>query len=104
MAGIVTRIIPGNTPSVRAAQDPAWIRWGLTAAAMLFLGLFLFVPLAAVFTEGLRRGVTVYLAAFQTPDAASAIRLTLLVAAISVPLNLVFGLALAGTSAASIAG
>jgi len=69
------------------------MRWSLTAAALLFLGLFLFLPLATVFVEGLRRGFKVYFAALHTPDALSAIRLTLLVAAIAVPLNLVFGLA-----------
>lgn len=92
MAGIVTRLNRG-TRIERAVNDPAWVRWTLTGIALLFLGLFLFVPLAAVFTEALRRGFKVYFAAFQNSDALSAIRLTLLVAVIAVPLNLVFGLA-----------
>ena len=94
MAGVITRLNKAKR-NTRAAQDPAWVRWSLIGVSLAFLGLFLFVPLAAVFTEGLRRGVRVYLAAFQTPDALAAIRLTLLVAVIAVPLNLVFGLAAA---------
>src|SRR5215207_9464467 len=67
----------------------------LTGVVLAFLGLFLVLPLAAVFVEALRKGVAAYLASFQDPDALAAIRLTLLVAAISVPLNLVFGIAAA---------
>lgn len=77
----------------RATQDPLWLRATLTAAALGFLGLFLFVPLAAVFVEAFRRGVGPYLAALGNADALAAIRLTLLVAGIAVPVNLVFGLA-----------
>jgi len=76
-----------------AAEEPAWVRWSLIAACILFMAAFLLVPLAAVFTEALRKGVQTYLASFTDPDALSALRLTLLVAAIAVPLNLVFGLA-----------
>jgi len=76
-------------------SEPALVRWALTTVALLFLGLFLVVPLVAVFYEGLRQGLQVYWAAITDPDAQSAIRLTLLVVAISVPLNLVFGLAAA---------
>lgn len=79
----------------RAIAEPAWIRWLLIATALGFLGLFLFVPLAAVFAEALRKGFTVYLAAFDEPDALSAIKLTFIAAAIAVPLNLVFGVAAA---------
>lgn len=60
-----------------------------------FLALFLVVPLVAVFVEALRKGWTVYLASFVERDALAAIRLTLLTAAIAVPVNLVFGLAAA---------
>jgi len=67
----------------------------LTGVVLAFLGLFLVLPLAAVFVEALRKGVAAYLASFQDPDALAAIRLTLLVAAISVPLNLMFGVAAA---------
>jgi sulfate transport system permease protein len=62
---------------------------------LAFLTLFLFVPLATVFFEAFKKGVDVYLAAITEPDARSAVKLTLLAAAISVPLNLVFGVAAA---------
>lgn len=62
---------------------------------MAFLGLFLFLPLTAVFASALEQGVAGYLAAIKEPDAWSAIRLTLLTAAIAVPLNVLFGLAAA---------
>jgi sulfate/thiosulfate transport system permease protein len=78
-----------------ATTEPAWVRRLLIAVALAFLTVFLFVPLVAVFVEALAKGVGVYLAAIIEPDAAAAIRLTLLVAAISVPLNLVFGIAAA---------
>jgi len=78
-----------------ATTEPAWVRRLLIAVALAFLTVFLFVPLVAVFVEALAKGVGVYLAAISEPDAAAAIRLTLLVAAISVPLNLVFGIAAA---------
>jgi len=88
---------PSAAPSgaARATRDPAWLRLSLLTVVLLFLGLFLAVPLAAVFTEALRRGLGVYLAAFREPDALAAIKLTFLVAAIAVPCNLVFGVAAA---------
>jgi sulfate transport system permease protein len=78
-----------------ALSESRAVRWLLVALAVGFLVLFLVLPLAAVFTEALRRGLTPFFAAFADPDTQSAIRLTLLVAAIAVPLNLVFGLAAA---------
>jgi len=75
--------------------EAPWVRTLLTLAALAFLSLFLFIPLAAVFTEALRKGWDVYLAALIDPDAWAAVKLTLLVAAIAVPLNLVFGVAAA---------
>lgn len=68
-------------------------RWTLIGLTLSFLALFLFVPLAAIFAEALRKGLGAYFASFTDPDGLSAIRLTLLVTAIAVPLNLVFGLA-----------
>jgi sulfate transport system permease protein len=65
----------------------------LTAIALVFLLLFLILPVIVVFTEALRKGVSIYLATFQDPDAQSAIALTLTVAAIAVPLNVFFGIA-----------
>jgi sulfate transport system permease protein len=79
----------------RATAESAWVRWTLIAAAALFLGLFLVAPLVAVFTEALRKGVEVYFASLVEPDAWAAIKLTLLIAAIAVPANLVFGVAAA---------
>ena len=75
--------------------EPTWVRWTLIGIALGFIFLFLVLPLAAVFTEALRKGVGAYLEALQEPDAWTAIRLTLLTAAIAVPLNLVFGVAAA---------
>ena len=71
--------------------EPPWVRGLITGLALLFLGIFLFIPLAAVFTEAFRQGVYVYLAAISNSEARSAIELTLLTAAIAVPLNLLFG-------------
>ena len=79
---------------VSTTEAPA-IRWLLTALALGFMGLFLVLPLAAVFVEALKGGWAAYWAALKEPDALSAIRLTLLTAAIAVPLNLVFGVAAA---------
>jgi len=75
--------------------EPRWVRGLLLALALGFLALFLLVPLAAVFAEAFKKGWELYLAAITEPDAWSAIQLTLWVAAISLPLNLVFGVAAA---------
>ena len=77
----------------RSLGDPWWVRYSLIGLALLFVGLFLIVPLASVFTEALRKGIGPYFAAFADKDAQAAIRLTLLAAAIAVPLNLAFGVA-----------
>ena len=79
----------------RAIAEPAWILWLLIATALGFLVLFLFVPLAAVFSSALSKGLQAYLAAFEDADALSAISLTFTAAAIAVPLNLVFGVSAA---------
>jgi len=78
-----------------ATSEPAWVRRLLIAIALAFLAVFLFIPLVAVFVEALKKGLDVYLAAISEPDAVSAIKLTLIAAGISVPLNLVFGVAAA---------
>jgi len=78
-----------------ATTEPAWVRRLLIGVALVFLSLFLFVPLVAVFFEAFKKGWDVYLAAVTDPDAVSAIWLTLTAAAIAVPLNLVFGVAAA---------
>jgi sulfate transport system permease protein len=79
----------------RAAHltEPRIVRWVLIAIVLAFLGLFLVVPLAAVFTEALAKGWAAYFEAIREPDAVSALMLTLTAAAIAVPLNLVFGVA-----------
>lgn len=79
----------------RATSESVAVRYSLIAVTLLFLGLFLFVPLAAVFAEALRKGFGVYFAAIIEPDALSAIKLTLIATAISLPLNLVFGVSAA---------
>ncbi len=79
----------------RATGEPPWIQWLLIGGALAFLAFFLFLPLAIVFAEALKKGAAVYLAAITEPDALSAIRLTLIAAGIAVPLNLVFGVAAA---------
>lgn len=81
--------------SNRATSEAAWVRFTLIGIMLLFLSLFLFVPLAAVFTEALRKGAQTYFAAIVEPDALSAIKLTLIAAGIAVPLNLIFGVAAA---------
>ena len=75
--------------------EPAWVRYSLIGVALAFMFLFLLLPLAAVFTEALRKGWDAYWEALKEPDAWAAIRLTLITAAIAVPLNLVFGVAAA---------
>ena len=81
--------------SAPALRDPAWLRWSLLVVALAFVGLFLVLPLVAVFGYAFEKGWDVFVAAITEPDARAAIRLTLLVAAISVPANLVFGIAAA---------
>jgi len=82
-------------PRRPATEEPAWVRRGLIGLALAFLTLFLFVPLVTVFLEAFKKGVDVYFVALVEADALSAIKLTLLAAGISVPLNLVFGVAAA---------
>ena len=78
-----------------ATTEPRWVRWTLTAMALAFLALFLLLPMVLVFYEGLKKGVALYFASLIEPDAMAAIRLTLLTAAIAVPLNAAFGIAAA---------
>lgn len=78
-----------------AITEPRWVRYLLIGLTLVFLSLFLLLPLIAVFVEALQRGVSTYVAALTEPDALAAIRLTLFTAAIAVPLNLIFGIAAA---------
>ncbi len=96
MAGTVSLRLPTTTAHAarsKALIEPRPVRWLLIAVAVGFLGLFLLLPLVAVFTEAFRKGIGAYMAALTEPDALSAVRLTLITAMIAVPLNVVFGLA-----------
>src|SRR5512133_3738838 len=75
----------------RAQTEPAFVRWLLISVALVFLALFLLLPLAAVFSQAFEKGLTVYLEALKEPDTLSSIKLTLITAAVTVPLNLFFG-------------
>ena len=77
----------------KAITEPAWLKITLIAIALAFSLLFLLIPLAVVFTEAFKKGWQTYLLAISDPDALSAIRLTLMTAAIAVPANLIFGVA-----------
>src|SRR6266849_8159085 len=95
-----TTFTGGRLPAMRrvataATGESAAVRWILIGVAVFFLGLFIFLPLAIVFSEAFAKGLGGYWASLRTPDALSAIRLTLLAAGIAVPLNLVFGVAAA---------
>jgi len=85
---VIRRATAGTTES-------PWVRWTLITVALLFMLLFLVLPLAAVAAEALRKGLGAFIEALKEPDAWSAIELTLITAAIAVPLNLVFGVAAA---------
>jgi len=90
MAVPTTTYTPRQTGNRRITEPPL-VRWGLTAIALTFLALFLALPLAAVFSQAFEKGLSVYLAAIREPDTLSSIKLTLITAAVAVPLNLVFG-------------
>ncbi len=87
-------MIPARKPST-ALRDPAWLRFTLLAVALGFVAVFLLLPLVAVFAYAIEKGFAFYVASLTDADARAAIRLTLLVAAISVPANTLFGLAAA---------
>ena len=77
--------------SSAATREQRWVKWTVLTLGLGFFALFLLLPLATVFTEALRKGLGVYFPALTEPDALSALMLTLTVALIAVPLNLVFG-------------
>ncbi|MCD0187551.1 sulfate ABC transporter permease subunit CysW [Acinetobacter sp. PW68] len=78
-----------------ATREPTWVRYTLIAIALTFFLSCLILPLILVFVEALKQGVGVYAQALVHPDTLSAVKLTLLTAAIAVPLNVVFGIAAA---------
>ena len=83
----------------QSTSEPPWVRRLLIAIALLFLSLFLFVPIISVFAQALAKGIQFYIKSLSDPLAWSAIELTLIAAGISVPLNCVFGVAAAWTIA-----
>lgn len=98
MAGYVTTAVKAGAKAIdrpRHITESPLVKLLLIGISVLFLGLLLILPLVSVFVEAFRKGWEVYVAALTEPDAASAVRLTLSVAAIAVPLNLVFGVAAA---------
>jgi sulfate transport system permease protein len=86
---------PKRSPGSLATSEPAWVRAALIAFALLFAGGLLVLPLATVFVSALANGAPAFLEALREPDALAAVKLTLLIAAISVPLNAAFGIAAA---------
>ncbi|MCL6591446.1 MAG: sulfate ABC transporter permease subunit CysW [Firmicutes bacterium] len=91
---VITRIEPS-----RSTIEPKAIRWILTGIALLFIGIFLALPLGIVFEQALEKGIAGYLGAIGQPDTLAAIRLTLITALVAVSLNLIFGLAASWTIA-----
>src|ERR1041385_9221986 len=81
--------------SQRGSEESALVKWIGIAVALTFALVFLLLPLINVFAQALSKGLAVYWNSLQEPDTRAAIRLTLIVAGITVPLNLVFGLAAA---------
>jgi sulfate transport system permease protein len=84
-----------NITTKSATTEPRWVRYLFISITLVFLSLFLLLPLIAVFTQALQEGIETYFVALVEPDARAAIQLTLLTAIIAVPLNLVFGIAAA---------
>ncbi|KAB2654060.1 MAG: sulfate ABC transporter permease subunit CysW [Verrucomicrobia bacterium] len=96
MAGIVTRRHPRtDTRSQRGSEESPWVRWTLILAGGTVAAVFLVLPLANVFWQAFSKGGAAYVDAIRHPDSWSAIKLTLLVSLITVPLNSVFGVAAA---------
>jgi sulfate/thiosulfate transport system permease protein len=96
MAGIVKRkLTTGQRKSQRGTEESPFVKWALIAVALLFSLVFLLLPLVNVFVQAFAKGFTGYWNALQHPDTLAAMRLTLLVTAICVPLNIVFGFAAA---------
>ena len=91
MSAPVSTIHTSKKTNNRAQTEPALVRWLLISIALAFLTLFLLLPLAAVFSQAFEKGLTVYLEALKEPDTLSSIKLTLITAAVTVPLNLFFG-------------
>ena len=94
-AAIGAKSIRGNQKLNDATQESPWVRRIIIGTGLFYFALFLLLPLGSVFVEAFRKGWDAYLVALTDPDALSAIKLTLIVALVSVPMNLVFGVAAA---------
>ncbi len=92
---LTAKSVRGQQKISGATQESPWVRRVIIGTGLLYFALFLLLPLASVFVEAFRKGFDAYLAALIDPDALSAIKLTLIVAIVSVPMNLVFGVAAA---------
>ncbi len=88
-------ILPARRATTAATNESVAVRWVLIGVAVSFLALFIFLPLGVVFAQAFEKGLAPYWDSLRQPDALAAIRLTLLAAAIAVPLNVVFGVAAA---------
>lgn len=95
MAAIAKLRTTANTKSRRGVEDPVWVKWTLLFLAGGFITIFLVVPLVNVFAQALANGWRGYIKALTLPESVSAIKLTLTIAAISLPLNMIFGIAAA---------
>ena len=94
-ASVVNQIAAPRRAATAATGESAAMRWTLIGVAVVFLAVFIFLPLGVVFAQAFSKGISTYWQSLRQPDALAAMRLTLLAAAIAVPLNLVFGVAAA---------
>jgi sulfate transport system permease protein len=92
-AAIKSNLVERRRASRRGIEEPAFVKWTLIGLGLIFALLFLLLPLASVFVQAFAKGFGYFAAALTTSDSLSAIRLTLIIAAITVPVNLIFGLA-----------
>jgi sulfate transport system permease protein len=97
MSGMANVVSVAHGPAGRRSPtgEPAWVRWSLIGLVVAVLGVMLFAPLVAVFAQALSDGLAFAIASLDNRDAQAAIRLTLITAAIAVPLNALFGIAAA---------
>jgi sulfate transport system permease protein len=91
--GVAQKTLSNHGRTQSAADDPVWLRTLMIATTFAFISAFLILPVVVIFMEAFREGVSAYLASFKDPAGLQAINLTLIATGISVPLNLIFGLA-----------
>lgn len=92
---LYSNAVAKKTPLKQATSEPVWVKWLLVGTMLVFLSLFLVLPLAVVLYGAFEQGLQVWWQAIVDPDALAAIRLTLLVLVIVVPVNAIFGVAIA---------